>query len=164
MNTNRIEYAIDTETNLVISRVNDEVAVPILDYERMTPATRFQTKYPLERMNVINLSRTWDNYKWTRKIPFDIKNQHRRFWSKKLLTRKPNSHEVTALWQGFKFDYAGDIFTIVKVIVNNKDNDLDRVVMKDDNKRYITWSFNGLRVYLKENPNAVYPDTMTVIA
>lgn len=154
MNKNRIEYAIDTETGLFISRVNSEVAIPILGYDDMTPENNFDGQYHLEKIDVISLSRTWDIYKWTRKIPFDIKNQHRKFWGKKPLTRKPNIHEVTALWEGFKFDHAGKIFTVVKVIIDTKDTDKDRVIMRDKNKNYMTWSFNGLRVYLKNNPNA----------
>lgn len=155
MNKNRIEYAIDTETGLVVSRVNSEVAIPILGYDDMKPENDYQGKYHLEKMDVINLSHTWDDYKWTRKIPFGVKNNHRQFWGKKPLTRKPNSHEVTALWEGFKFDYAGKIFTVVKVIIDTKNEDLDRVIVIDKNKKYITWSFGGLRVYLKNNPDAV---------
>lgn len=155
MNKNRIEYAIEVETGDIISRVNDEVAMPVLQYEDMTPENNFDGQIQLEKTDIINLSNIWSSYKWTRKIPFDVKNHHREFWGKKPLTRKPNSHEVTALWEGFKFDYAGKIFTIVKVIIDTKDNDLDRVIVIDKNKKYITWSFNGLRVYLKYNPNAV---------
>lgn len=165
MNKNRIEYAIDTETGLVISRVNNEVAIPILHYDDMIPKNNFQGKCQLEKMDVINLSRTWGNYKWTRKIPFDIKNGHREFWGMKPLTRKPNNHELTALWEGFKFKHAGKILTVIKVTqdIFGK-SDFDNVLVKDNKERYTAWNFNAMRTYLKENPNAVQSDTMVVIA
>ena len=161
MNINRVEYAIDTETGIVISRVNSEVAIPILGYDDMKPENNYQGKYHLEKMDVINLSHTWDNYKWTRKIPFDIKNQHRKFWKMKPLTRKPNDHELTALWKGFEFKYANKNFTIVKIVTKNKDD--SGVIVIDDNKQYMTWSFAGLRVYLKDNPDAVKSDFLETV-
>jgi len=163
MNTNRVEYAIDTETELVISRVNSEVAIPILGYNDMKPENNYQGKYHLEKMNVINLSHTWDNYKWTRKIPFDIKNQHRKFWGMKPLTRKPNDHELTALWKGFKFNFAGNIFTLIKVIQHVGYSARDRVILEDERGRGIEWNFGDLRFYLKENPDVVISNNVKIV-
>lgn len=74
-----ITYAIDKGTGFVVSRVGSEVAYPVLDYEGMTPANNFTPRYYLETMSVYALQ-PWDNYRWTRKIPAELKNRHRIFW------------------------------------------------------------------------------------
>jgi len=80
-----ITYAYDTETGVVISRIGSEVAVPILLYDKMTPENNFNTEYELEKMDVLHLAGSWNSYKWTKKIPVDIKNTHRKFWGMKPL-------------------------------------------------------------------------------
>jgi len=81
-----ITYAVDMETGLVYSRVGSEVAVPVLDYDGMVPENNFKTNYNLEKMYVLSLSISqWNCLKWTKKIPKDIKNLHRKFWGFKLL-------------------------------------------------------------------------------
>lgn len=84
-----ITYAIDVDTNLVISRVDDEVAWPILDYEGMLPENNYAMNYNLEKISVSSLSaRNWNGLKWTKKIPVDVKNLHRRFWGFKELKKR----------------------------------------------------------------------------
>ena len=80
-----ITYAIDTDNGLVISRVDSEVAIPVLQYEKMVPENNFETSYKLEKFNVYDL-RPWDGYFWTKKIPRALKNKHREFWGMKPLT------------------------------------------------------------------------------
>lgn len=80
-----IQYAVDTETGMVISRVGSEIAVPVLQYEKMLPENNFQTIYELEKMDVIAIAPCWNHYKWTRKIPSELKNVHRQFWGLKVL-------------------------------------------------------------------------------
>lgn len=69
-----IQYAIDIETGLVISRVGSELAWPILNY----PSSNFQTR--LEKIPVIAATSSWPMLVWTRKLPKIIKNIHRKFW------------------------------------------------------------------------------------
>ena len=69
-----IQYAIDKETGLVVSRVGSELAWPILDY----PSSNFQTK--LEKIPVFTVGVSWPMLVWTRKLPKVIKNIHREFW------------------------------------------------------------------------------------
>ena len=79
-----IQYAIDLDTNLVISRVQSEVLIPILDFEEMNPNNNFQLTYILEKCSIydtIGLA-----LKWTKKIPIEIKNIHRKAWGMKLLS------------------------------------------------------------------------------
>ena len=80
-----ITYAIDLNTGLVVSRVGDELAWPILDYEKMGPENNYTMNYFSEKMPVFVAGRSWSNLKWTRKIPVEIKNIHRRFWGFKEL-------------------------------------------------------------------------------
>lgn len=79
-----IQYAIDTETGLVISRVGSELAWPILDYDGMWPDNNYTMKYHLEKLS-ITASYCRNLLKWTRKIPKAIKNTHREFWGFPLL-------------------------------------------------------------------------------
>jgi len=76
-----IQYAIDTETGMVISRVGSEFAWPILEYDKMLPGNDYTMNYSLEKMPVSRIAgRYWLGLKWTRKIPKQIKNTHRLFW------------------------------------------------------------------------------------
>ncbi len=75
-----IQYAIDTETGLIISRVGNELAWPILDFEGMLSENHYAMNYSLEKMHVFAASSVWYMLKWTRKIPKETKNIHRKFW------------------------------------------------------------------------------------
>ena len=75
-----IQYAVDTETGMVISRIGSEIALPVLQFHKMVPENNFQTVYELEKMDVIAIAHCWKYYKWTRKIPTEVKNKHREFW------------------------------------------------------------------------------------
>lgn len=79
-----ITYAVDMETGLVVSRVGSEVAFPVLQYDKMTPENHFATIYELEKMSVFDLN-PWEKFHWTKKIPVEIKNEHRAFWGMKPL-------------------------------------------------------------------------------
>jgi hypothetical protein len=80
-----IQYGIDKETSLVWSRVGSQVALPVLQYDKMVPETNFRTVYELEIFDVIELVGSLGNVKWTRKIPTSIKDLHRVFWGMKPL-------------------------------------------------------------------------------
>ena len=83
-----ITYAIDLDTGLVVSRVGNELAWPILDYEEMSPENNYAMNYHLEKMSVYSaVTYCWSALKWTRKIPVEIKNIHRRFWGFKELKK-----------------------------------------------------------------------------
>jgi len=53
-----IQYMVDPEVNLVYSRVGNEIAIPMLDWEHMKPSNRYEIRYGLEKCNVFgaNLS------------------------------------------------------------------------------------------------------------
>lgn len=74
-----ITYAIDTETKLTVSRVGTELAYFVLDYDNMLPENNFSARYHLDKMDVFHWH-NWSVLKWTRKIPKDIKNLHRKYW------------------------------------------------------------------------------------
>lgn len=82
----RIQYAVDKDSGLVYSRIGNEIAIPILDYEGMKPENNYQMNYDLDKCNVIELAQSgWSNLIWTRKIPIAIKNLHRVYWGMKPL-------------------------------------------------------------------------------
>ena len=86
MRRKTIQYAIDLDLGQVISRVNDRVLIPVLDFEGMKPENNFKTNYDLQEFSIYDISQNWYSYKWTKKIPIEIKNLHRQKWNMKLLT------------------------------------------------------------------------------
>lgn len=83
MRQRRIMYAIDTDTGMIVSRVESQYAWPILDFEGMKPENNFQTNYFLEKISVYEAHGTRLHH--TRKIPIEAKNFHRVFWGMKPL-------------------------------------------------------------------------------
>lgn len=81
-----IQYAINMQTGLVISQVGNEVAWPILNYDGMAETNSYTKNYHLEILPLHHVTFfTWDILKWTKKIPKEIKNIHRKFWDFPLL-------------------------------------------------------------------------------
>ena len=158
-----IQYAYNVHSGMCISRVGSNIACPVLEYDKMQPENNFETSYKLEKMSVHAISQVWDEYKWTRKIPFHVKNMHRKFWGMPELKRRPNSHEMTATWEGLKFRHAGHTFTLVKVKPDASNPDFDAVELKDEKKRRTEWNFGGMVEYLRENPESVEHATMGLI-
>jgi hypothetical protein len=83
----QITYAVEKETGLVISRVGSELCIPVMDFEGIgkggdytKPIEYTPQKFPLSALNW-----TYQNYRWTKKIPIEIKNLHREFWGFKPL-------------------------------------------------------------------------------
>jgi hypothetical protein len=88
-----IQYGIDRNTGLVWSRIGSEVAVPILQYDKMTPKNNFRPTYELEKIDVIHTAgQAYNSIRWTRKIPIEIKNRHRKFWGMKKLSKNKQTH------------------------------------------------------------------------
>jgi hypothetical protein len=79
---------INKETGLVWSRVNSEVAIPVLDFEDMTSYNNFETTYSLEKFNILDQGVRDANVIHTRLIPMRLKNKHRKFWGMKPLKKK----------------------------------------------------------------------------
>ena len=82
---NNIRYAVNIETGLVYSRVGKEVAIPILEYEKLGEGGDFTkpTQYHLEKIPNRDLMYEYWQLKWTKKIPVHLKNLHRAFWGMK---------------------------------------------------------------------------------
>lgn len=87
-----ITYAVDQDTGQVWSRLegdpsvgSEKIAVPVLDYLAIGRDGDFSAPltYNLERMGIEALIGSC--LRWTRKIPTEIKNAHRRFWGMKPL-------------------------------------------------------------------------------
>ena len=82
-----IQYCI-CPNGLVYPRVGSEMCVPVLDYPAMKQESGFQMEYNLDRFSIYSISSEWNTLKWTRKIPVNLKNIHRRFWGMKELKGK----------------------------------------------------------------------------
>lgn len=80
-----ITFAVSEDDGMVYSRVGNEVAYPVLQWEKIGEGGDFTQplEYKLEKSSVFNLSYYWPRLKWTRKIPTELKNRHRAFWGMK---------------------------------------------------------------------------------
>lgn len=85
-------YAIDLDTAQIWSRLEGDPAAgsmkigcPVLEYEKIGEGGDFTKPltYRLEAMGIEALLHA--RLKWTRKIPTETKNLHRRFWGMKPL-------------------------------------------------------------------------------
>ena len=76
-----IQYAVDQETGLVVSRVGSQVAWPVLQYQRIGQGGAFTQpfEYELEGFGV-HEGLSGARLRWTRKVPVEVKNLHRAFW------------------------------------------------------------------------------------
>lgn len=89
-----ITYAVDEETGMVVSRVDSELAVPVLDFAAIGMGGdgfevgdfRGPTRVNLERMDVYSIGTGWRYLRWTKKVPVELKNLHRAFWGFKPLS------------------------------------------------------------------------------
>jgi hypothetical protein len=96
-----ITYGIDDESGLVYSRVGDQVAVPVLDFEAIgqggdgyAPGDfRGPTRYTLEKCSVYDIRDEWAGIRWTKQVPLPVKNAHRQFWG-----FPPLRHENPRAW------------------------------------------------------------------
>ena len=91
MRFNFIQYGIDLDVGTVISRVRSQIAFHTIDFAGMGPKDGFQMKFNnLEKTDVYN----WRSpVRWTRKIPLETKNLHRKFWGMKPLNREALVYE-----------------------------------------------------------------------
>lgn len=80
-----IQYAVDAETGQIWSRVDDQLAVPVLDYRGMHPRDGSEMRYALYKIGIFEALVHEGCLTWTRKIPLKIKNLHRKFWGMKEL-------------------------------------------------------------------------------
>ena len=87
-NSRVITYAVHKEDGLVISRMGDQIAYPVIEYEAIyangsfgNPVTRYLEKIPLTAIP----ESLWKKFNWTKKVPIEIKNKHREFWGLKAL-------------------------------------------------------------------------------
>lgn len=94
-------YAVDLDTGQVWSRLegdpaigNLKIAVPILEYHKIGEGGDFSQPftYRLERMGVTALIHA--RLRWTRKVPVETKNTHRRFWGLSELPVRPEENTV----------------------------------------------------------------------
>jgi hypothetical protein len=78
----QITYAVSKDDGLVYSRVGSEIAIPVLQFDRIGRNGDFTQplEYELEKCRVLELADYWPRLRWTKKIPVRTKNLHRQFW------------------------------------------------------------------------------------
>lgn len=92
----QITYAIQADSGHIYSRVGSEVAVPVLEFDKMRPENNFAATYHLEKFPIHSLIHEWYLLTWTKKIPLELKNRHREFWGMpKLKTGKTYEYRWT---------------------------------------------------------------------
>lgn len=82
-----ITYAVERDSGIVVSRVGSHVAVPVLDFEAIGKGgDGFEpgdfngpVRWNLETFDLYALQ-PWQAYRWTKKIPIELKNRHREYW------------------------------------------------------------------------------------
>lgn len=78
---NQILFGIDSTSCMVVSRYGEALAIPVLDFDCVTPVDRFAANYGLKKYLLPDLSAGYlDGIEWTPKIPARVQNQHRQFW------------------------------------------------------------------------------------
>ncbi len=84
-----IKYGIDMETGYAVSQMGDEVAYAVLDYDKTEPAKSGWSEQPmpqhLEKTKIWYVAGWLGQIRWTRAVPLQAKNMHRRFWGLKPL-------------------------------------------------------------------------------
>lgn len=79
MRRKTIQYMVES-SGTVWSRVGDKVALPVVDYDGMTPENNYRLDYKLEAFSVFDAGVRLVELTGTRKIPLRLKNFHRKFW------------------------------------------------------------------------------------
>ena len=83
MKRRTIQYYVEEDSGLVVSRVGNGFGWPILQYEKIGEGGDFTgpLEYSLEAVSLGSLlgDRTL-RLRGTRKVPVGIKNRHREFW------------------------------------------------------------------------------------
>ncbi len=85
----QIQYFRDPETRFLITRVDSYMAIPICNYEEILSQGDFKDQYPLEKYDVISVSKWYNtlipisNRKIRDKYSMAWINYHRQFWGLK---------------------------------------------------------------------------------
>lgn len=81
---NSLTFAINRETGYIVSRLESDVAWPILNYAAIGEGGNYNApfKYYLESCNVHQIGAEYKYLHWTKKVPVPLKEFHREFWSK----------------------------------------------------------------------------------
>jgi len=80
-----IQYFIDPDTGYMGSRVGDQMAFEVIEFEKIGQDGDFSkplTTY-LEKFPVSSCYHNFGRLIWTRKLPLAARNYHREFWGMK---------------------------------------------------------------------------------
>lgn len=84
-----IKYGIDTESGYAVSQVGDEVAYAVVDYDKIDVTVPGWSEKPvpvhLEKTKIWHVAGWLMGIRWTRSVPLEMENEHRRFWGLKPL-------------------------------------------------------------------------------
>ncbi len=95
----QVHYAIHRDDGSIISRYGDEVAWPVIDFANIGRGGNYKAplQYNLEQTPVLEIGREWDSLVWTRFVPVEFKNLHRKFWGLAPLVIPPEPTTIPSL-------------------------------------------------------------------
>lgn len=95
----QIRFAFNRQDGHVVSRVGNDVAWPILDYEAIGKNGDYTQpfQYNLGKINVHQIGKEWNALYWTRYIPTEMKNLHRKYWGMKPLKVEAPTNDFNVL-------------------------------------------------------------------
>jgi len=124
-----ITYGVDGET--FYARCGDRIAFFELNYVDMKQENGFESTYKISEFNVLSVrAGTWDNIRWTKKIPLVIKNKFRKHFNLPELKMTPSYYLVIDIKSGKylsgsdgdKNKYTSSLSRALKFEINNQFN------------------------------------------
>ena len=100
-----IKYAIDRNSQSIISRVGSEIAWPHFVHIDKVGFFCKPLTMTLLKQDVLSIGREWDDLVWTRFIPTEIKNFHRQYWGMKPLPTEALPQTIKELCQFHKVSF-----------------------------------------------------------
>jgi len=82
-----IQYAIH-EDGFLVARVNDKIAWPTLQWDKITPENKYNIEYKYEMMDIFTIRDEYKMLTWTKKIPLESKNYLRSLFNMKPLKER----------------------------------------------------------------------------
>jgi len=136
-----ITYGVDGET--FYARCGDRIAFFELNYVDMKQENGFESTYKISEFNVLSVrAGTWDNIRWTKKIPLVIKNKFRKHFKLSELKMTPSYLLVIDIKTGkylSKISISGNIYT----------SSLSKALKCEINTRFANFSDNVMIVEMK---------------
>jgi hypothetical protein len=104
-----ITYGLDPDSG-VISRCGSEIACEVIQFDQIGKNGDFRGPMPitLEKMPVLSLCNgQYQRIHWTKQVPIENKNHHRKLWGLKPLKFDPKAHRFNVVSVHYKCHLPG---------------------------------------------------------